>query len=50
MSVHPFPLPRPEAPPFDQYFQADRRPVAPIRLRPLVALDQMYAYFGTDLA
>ena len=30
------------------YFQEDRQPEAPVRLRPLTALEQMYAYWGSD--
>ncbi|OYX21444.1 MAG: hypothetical protein B7Z04_03140 [Rhodobacterales bacterium 32-66-9] len=50
MTVHPFPRPRPPQPPVDPYFQTDRRPAGPVRLRALGALDQMYAYFGSDTA
>jgi hypothetical protein len=49
MSVHPAPRPKPSVPVLEPYFQTDRRADAPLRLRPMTALDQMYAYFGTDL-
>ena len=50
MSIHPFLRPMPVMPPLEPYYQTDRRSEAPMRLRPLTALDQMYAYFGSDLA
>ena len=48
MSVHPFPKSRPLSAPTDPYFVAVALP-AP-HLRPLSALDQMYAYWGSDRA
>ena len=47
MSIHPF-LPRkPVAAPLEPYFSAE--PVGPApHLRPLSALEQMYAYWGSD--
>lgn len=48
MSVHPFLNRKPKLPvPFEPYFSAE--PVAALpRLRPLSALEQMYAYWGSD--
>lgn len=49
MSVHPFRQSRSEAVPvLEPYFSAE--PVSPAapRLRPLTALEQMYAYWGSD--
>lgn len=48
MSVHPFPKSKPLAAPTDPYFAALPLPVQP--LRPLSALEQMYAYWGSDRA
>lgn len=47
MSIQPF-LPRkPVAAPLEPYFSAE--PVGPApHLRPLSALEQMYAYWGSD--
>lgn len=50
MSVHPFPRPKGAEPVVDPYYQTDRRADPPVRLRPVTALEQMYAYFGVDLA
>lgn len=50
MSVHPFPRPKAALPVLDPYYQTDRRADPPVPFRPMTALDQMYAYFGTDLA
>ena len=50
MSIHPFPRPRAALPVLEHYYQTDRRSDPPVRLRLMTALDQMYAYFGTDLA
>lgn len=54
MSVHSLPrradaLPVPPLPVLEPYFQADRAAPAPV-LRPLTALDRMYAYWGSDRA
>ncbi|MBN8633278.1 MAG: hypothetical protein J0L76_20780 [Rhodobacterales bacterium] len=49
MSIHPFPRPV-AAVPVEPYFQTDRSTETPIRLRPLTALEQMYAYWGSDRA
>ena len=50
MSIHPFP-PRPViAVPVEPYFQSEFSAEAPVRLRPLTALEQMYAYWGSDRA
>jgi hypothetical protein len=49
MSIHPFRLPRPAAlPTLEPYFSTE--PIAqPVpALRPLTALEQMYAYWGSD--
>jgi hypothetical protein len=50
MSVHPFLNRKPQASgAIEPYFQAE--PVVPApRLRPLTALEQMYAYWGSDRA
>lgn len=48
MSVHPFPNARPQALPIEPYFSAPALPATP--LRPLTALEQMYAYWGFDRA
>jgi hypothetical protein len=50
MSVHPFPRRTAPAVPVEPYFHADRSIEAPVRLRPLTALEQMYAYWGSDRA
>jgi hypothetical protein len=50
MSMHPFPIRKAAQPPVDPYFQIERRPEAPLRLLPLTALEQMYAYWGSDRA
>ena len=49
MSVHPFRQPRRDAAPvLEPYFSSEAvTPPAP-RLRPLTALEQMYAYWGSD--
>ena len=51
MSIHPFPLRKAQpAAPFEAYFSAEQlTPAAPV-LRPLSALEQMYAYWGSDRA
>ncbi|MFP5479828.1 MAG: hypothetical protein ACLGIE_09095 [Alphaproteobacteria bacterium] len=49
MSVHSLPRAAAAIAVPDQYFQA-ARPVAVPVLRPLSALDQMYAYWGSDRA
>ena len=48
MSVHPFPKQKPLAAPIEPYFSALVLPVQ--HLRPLSALEQMYAYWGSDRA
>lgn len=48
MSVHPFPKQKPQGTPIEPYFSALALPVQP--LRPLSALEQMYAYWGSDRA
>jgi len=48
MSIHPFPRHPQAVQPVEPYFQADRRSEAVVRLRPLTALEQMYAYWGSD--
>jgi hypothetical protein len=49
MSSHPFLLCKPGPAPLEPYFVAE--PVGPApRLRPLSALEQMYAYWGSDRA
>ena len=50
MSVHPFLNRKPQSSgPIEPYFQAEPASPAP-RLRPLTALEQMYAYWGPDRA
>ena len=50
MSIHPFPARKPKPiPSLEPYFQADKTG-APPPLRPLTALEQMYAYWGSDRA
>ena len=46
MSIHTFPLRPVSFVPVDPYYQDTRDP-APL-LRPMTALDQMYAYWGSD--
>ena len=48
MSVHPFPKLKPQAAPIEPYFSAVALPAQ--QLRPLTALEQMYAYWGSDRA
>ncbi|MCU0904185.1 MAG: hypothetical protein MUE83_09960 [Tabrizicola sp.] len=50
MSIRPFPIRKPQTvAPLEPYFTAE--PAAPaLRLRPLTALEQMYAYWGADRA
>ncbi len=47
MSVHTLPRPAAAIPVLEPYFQA-ARPVQAPALRPLSALEQMYAYWGSD--
>lgn len=51
MSVIPFRrgVATPVAPLIEPYYQADPRPVPVRNLRPLTAIEQMYAYWGSDL-
>jgi hypothetical protein len=48
MSIHPFPRRPLTAHPVEPYFQTDRSAEVVVRLRPLTALEQMYAYWGSD--
>lgn len=49
MSIHPFRQPRPAVqPPIEPYFSSEPVIVPAPRLRPLTALEQMYAYWGSD--
>lgn len=49
MSIHPFPQPRPaNQPPLEPYFSVEPVVMPALRLRPLTALEQMYAYWGSD--
>jgi hypothetical protein len=49
MSVHPFRQPRRDAAPIlAPYFVAEAVSLPSPRLRPLTALEQMYAYWGSD--
>jgi hypothetical protein len=50
MSIHPFPRRPVLAVPVEPYFQPDLGAEVPVRLRPLTALEQMYAYWGSDRA
>ena len=50
MSIHPFPRRPVLAVPVEPYFQRDPGAEAPVLLRPLTALEQMYAYWGSDRA
>ena len=50
MSVHPFPRRMTPALPIGSYYQPERAAERPLRLRPLTALEQMYAYWGSDRA
>lgn len=50
MSVHPFPRRMTPALPIEPYYQPDQAAEPPVRLRPLTALEQMYAYWGSDRA
>ncbi len=51
MSVHPFRQPRRDAAPvLEPYFQTEATGLPAPRLRPLTALEQMYAYGGSDQA
>lgn len=47
MSVHALPRLANAVPVLEPYFQAARPAAAPA-LRPLTALEQMYAYWGSD--
>jgi hypothetical protein len=48
MSIHPFPRRPLAAQPVEPYFQTDPGAETVVRLRPLTALEQMYAYWGSD--
>ncbi|MFC3084754.1 hypothetical protein [Tabrizicola soli] len=48
MSIHSQPRQASAVPVDALYFQTDRQPETPVRLRPLTALEQMYAYWGSD--
>jgi hypothetical protein len=48
MSIHPFPKQKPLPAPIEPYFSAKAPHVQPVR--PLTALEQMYAYWGSDRA
>ena len=48
MSAHPFPKKKPQATPIEPYFSAVALPAQ--HLRPLTALEHMYAYWGSDRA
>jgi hypothetical protein len=50
MSVHPFPRRTPPAVPVEPYFHVERSGEVSVPLRPLTALEQMYAYWGSDRA
>jgi hypothetical protein len=48
MSVHPFPRRTSATYPVEPYYQSDPQAEPTVRLRPLTALEQMYAYWGSD--
>lgn len=48
MSIHPFPRRPVRAAPVEPYFQSDLSVDVPVRLRRLTALEQMFAYWGSD--
>ncbi len=48
MSIHPFPRRPLAVQPVEPYFQTDRSAETIVRLRPMTALEQMYAYWGSD--
>lgn len=48
MSVHPFPRRLRPSTLVEAYFTADRGAEPLVALRPLTALEQMYAYWGSD--
>lgn len=51
MSIHPFPVRKTKAiTPIEPYFSAEPVEVPAPNLRPLTALEQMYAYWGSDRA
>jgi hypothetical protein len=51
MSVHPFRKPlRPASAPIEPYYAAEPVSLPVPLLRPLTALEQMYAYWGSDRA
>mgnify|MGYP003454529234 CR=1 FL=1 len=51
MSVHPFRKPhRAAQPPLEPYYAAEPVILPAAHLRPLTALEQMYAYWGSDRA
>jgi hypothetical protein len=51
MSVHPFLKAKAQAAaPIEPYFSAEAAAQPAPRLRPLTALEQMYAYWGSDRA
>jgi hypothetical protein len=48
MSVHPFPRRMIPVPPVEPYYQHEKASAPQVCLRPLTALEQMYAYWGSD--
>jgi hypothetical protein len=51
MSVHPFRKPlRAAQPPLEPYYAEEPVILPAAHLRPLTALEQMYAYWGSDRA
>jgi hypothetical protein len=51
MSIHPFRKPLRAVPaPLEPYYAAEPGPAPAPLLRPLTALEQMYAYWGSDRA
>lgn len=51
MSIHPFrQIRRDVVPVLESYFSPDAAILPAPRLRPLTALEQMYAYWGSDQA
>ncbi len=49
MSIHLLPSREAVLQALEPYYSADRRLEAALPLRPMTALEQMYAYFNSDL-
>lgn len=48
MQIHLFPRRSAAPAPVEPYYQHDQNAAPVTRLRPLTALEQMYAYWGSD--